>query len=113
MDMSVRGKCKEMAEALVSRDTSLTLVRGHYICPLEGKVQHWWAKTRNGEIVDPTKEQFHSSGTVGEYVEFCGIVECECCKMEVKESKAVFYERYGFCSQKCILAFLGLSKYQK
>ena len=113
MDMSVRSKCKEMAEALVNRNSSLILVRGHYICSLEGKVQHWWAKTKGGEIIDPTSGQFHSNGTVGKYVEFGGVVECECCKMEIEESKAVFYGRYGFCSDKCISIFLGLSKYQK
>ena len=113
MDLSLRGKCKKMAEALANKDSSLTLARGHYICPLEGKMQHWWAKTKDGEIIDPTSRQFYSGGTMGEYVEFDGIVECGCCKMEAEESNAVFYGRYGFCSQKCMSAFLGLSKHQR
>ena len=113
MDLSLRGKCKEMAEALVSENASLILVRGHHICPIEGKMEHWWTKTKDGKIIDPTSGQFHSGGTLGEYVEFNGIVECESCKLETEESNAVFYNRYGFCSQKCVSSFLGLNKYKR
>ena len=37
-----RGKCKEMAEAAAAEDTSLTVVRGHYLCPIWGEQAHWW-----------------------------------------------------------------------
>ncbi len=63
------GKCREICEEMLKVRPELTLVRGHYHCPIWGKRQHWWLKARDGSIVDPTARQFPSSG-LGEYKEW-------------------------------------------
>ena len=102
-----RGKCKEMSEALVEADATLTLVRGHYDCPLWGKQPHWWVKDQNGKIIDPTVKQFPSKGT-GEYVEFNGFVECAQCGKVTEEANASFDSNYAFCSGPCYGKFVGV-----
>jgi hypothetical protein len=61
------GKCKEVTEAMVAAFPELTRVRGHYMCADWGKRAHWWLVDENGEIVDPTADQFPCKGT-SEYV---------------------------------------------
>ena len=102
-----RGKCREMSEELVSKDPSLTLVRGHYHCPFWNKQPHWWVKDKNGQIIDPTKNQFPSKGN-GEYVEFNGIISCSECGTEMKEEEADIEGNYAFCSDYCHMRFVGL-----
>lgn len=63
------GKCAEITLEIVQRDPTLTRVRGHYLCPIWGSREHWWLKTRDGVIVDPTSNQFPSKGG-GEYQEW-------------------------------------------
>lgn len=104
--LKYRGKCKEMAEAAVVADPSLTLVRGHYHCLLWGKQQHWWAKRPNSEIIDPTKNQFPSKGA-GEYVEFDGHIECSNCGKSITEDEADIEGNYAFCSYRCHGQFVG------
>lgn len=104
--LTYRGKCKEMSEALCSQDSSLTLVRGHYHCPIWGEQPHWWCRKPSGEIVDPTKDQFPSRG-IGEYVEFSGTVECSNCGKKIREDEAHFESRYAFCSYECHGQFMG------
>lgn len=101
------GKCKVMSEALVAADPTLTLVRGHYYCPWWGERQHWWCVRPDGEIVDPTKDQFPSKG-LGEYVPFDGMVQCAECGKEMTEEEASFYGRYPFCSNRCTCVFIGV-----
>ena len=62
-------KCKEWAYAMVACFPELRLVRGHYVCPVEGKVPHWWCVTPLECIVDPTAIQFVSLGS-GEYIPY-------------------------------------------
>lgn len=102
-----RGKCKEMSEALVASDPTLTLVRGHYLCPFWGEQPHWWVRTPGGEIIDPTRDQFPSRGR-GEYVEFNGIVECSECGKRMREEEAKFDSNYAFCSYECHGRFVGV-----
>lgn len=102
-----RGKCKEMSEALIKADPSLTLVRGHYYDPIWGEQPHWWCKKVDGTIVDPTKDQFPSKGKCT-YVEFSGIVECANCGKEMKEEEAEFESNYAFCSYTCHGRFVGV-----
>jgi hypothetical protein len=102
-----RGKCKELSEAEVLKDPTLTLVRGHYECPIWGAQPHWWCVTTTGEIVDPSVKQFPFPGT-GTYVPFNGIVECAECGKEIEEDTAKFESNYGFCSTKCNMRFVGL-----
>ena len=102
-----RGKCKEMSEALVAVDPTLTLVRGHYHCLVWGKQPHWWVKRPDGTVVDPTKDQFPSKGA-GEYVEFDGNIECSNCGKPMKEEDADIEGNYAFCSYECHGRFVGV-----
>ena len=103
-----RGKCKEYCEELMDNDSSLTLVRGYYHCPMWGKQEHWWCKDSDGNIVDPTVNQFPTKGAAAEYEEFNGLIECANCGKEVTEEEAIFESNYGFCSGTCICRFVGL-----
>jgi hypothetical protein len=103
--LKYRGRCREMSEALVKADPTLTLVRGHYVCPMWGRQQHWWCKRPNGEIVDPTVGQFPTRGVAAEYVEFDGRVDCG---EEGHEGKFRIDGRYAFCSTECNMRFVGL-----
>lgn len=105
--ITYRGKCKEMSEALVKENPTLSLVRGYYICTIWGEQQHWWTKDKNGQINDPTAKQFPSKGK-GEYIEFSGIVTCVECGIEMEEETATFDSSYGFCSTKCNARFVGI-----
>jgi len=57
-----RNKCKEVTERMALAFPELERVRGHYVCPIEGRLPHWWMRTPNGQIVDPTRAQFSSKG---------------------------------------------------
>ena len=63
------GKCSEITLMMERKFPELHRVRGHYYCLIWGERTHWWLVTQNGDIVDPTKEQFPSKGT-GKYVEW-------------------------------------------
>lgn len=106
--MKFRGKCKELSEAACAADPTLTLVRGHYYCPIwNTKEPHWWTKRVDGTIYDPTVLQFPSEGQ-GEYTEFDGTFECSECGESVKEENARFASNYVFCSDRCYGRFVGV-----
>lgn len=106
--LTFRGKCKEMSEAAVQADPTLTLVRGHYFCPIWNTDEpHWWCAKPDGTIVDPTARQFGSKGH-GIYTPFNGQVECAQCGKEVPEKDAYFESNYAFCSSRCFGRFVGL-----
>ena len=103
-----RGKCKEMCDALCATDPSLTLVRGHYFCPIWNRDEpHWWTVTPQGVIVDPTKDQFPSRG-LGVYTPFDGLIACSNCGKQVKEEDADIDGNYAFCSYNCHGQFVGV-----
>lgn len=103
-----RGKCKQMSEELVAQDPTLTLVRGHYYCPIWNKDEpHWWCTKPDGTIVDPSARQFPSKG-MGIYTPFDGIIECCECSKTVKEEDAVYDSNYVFCSIRCNARFVGI-----
>jgi len=61
-------------EACDACDVLVTLVRGHYYCPIRVRSeQHWWW---DGVIIDPTRLQSPSRGVSGVYTEFDGNVTC-------------------------------------
>lgn len=106
--LKYRGKCRELSEAACASDPTLTLVRGHYYCPIWNTTEpHWWAVKPDGTIVDPTKRQFPSKG-MGDYTPFSGIVACAECGKPVKEEHARFDSNYAFCSSLCNMRFVGL-----
>lgn len=103
-----RGRCKELAEAACRSDSTLTLVRGHYYCPIWNSAeQHWWCERPDGTIVDPTARQFPSAG-LGVYTPFSGLIPCSNCGKEVREDEADIEGRYAFCSYQCHGNFVGL-----
>jgi len=65
----VTGQCAEHTLAMQAQFPELVRVRGHYDCPIWGEREHWWLKTAEGEIVDPTAKQFPTKGH-GEYKEW-------------------------------------------
>ena len=107
-----RGRCKELCEAEMAKDPTLTLVRGHVFVPLwpsDPEQPHWWLKKPDGMIVDPSWRQFPGSQPRPEqYFEFDGMVECSNCGKEMKESEASFDSRYAFCSHRCHGQFVGV-----
>jgi len=103
-----RGKCKEMSEAAIKEDPSLTLVRGYYFDPVWNTEEpHWWTVGEDGIIYDPSAKQFPSCG-LGVYTEFDGTFVCEECSKTVKENDAVIYGNYVVCSDNCAMRLVGL-----
>jgi len=105
--LKYRGKCKELCEGLIKKDSSLRLVRGYYYCPMWGEQPHWWCENKNKKIIDPTRLQFPSKG-LGEYIEFNGMLQCAECGKEVAEKDADIAGNYAFCSYNCHGKFVGI-----
>jgi hypothetical protein len=98
-----RGKCKELSEAAVAADQTLTLVRGYYFCPIWNSCEaHWWTVRSDGSIYDPTKEQFPSRGA-GIYTPFDGTIKCSQCGKRMTENEAAENSvgNYALCSWEC------------
>lgn len=104
-----RGKCKEFCDEAIKADPTLTLVRGHYFCPIWNSDEpHWWCVKPDGAIVDPTKLQFPSRG-VGTYTPFNGMLECAECGKEFPETPDADIEgNYAFCCYRCHGRFVGV-----
>ena len=103
-----RGKCKEMSQAAIAADPSLTLVRGHYFCPMWNTDEpHWWTKRQDGTIYDPSAKQFPSAGH-GIYTPFSGMINCANCNKEIKEEDADIDGNYAFCCYRCHGIFVGI-----
>lgn len=106
--LTYRGKCKELSELECSKNPSLRLTRGHYYCPIWNSDEpHWWCVDEHGTVVDPSAKQFPSRGS-GIYTEFDGRIECAECGKTVSEESARFEGNYAFCSDRCIIKFVGL-----
>lgn len=65
-----RGQCVTVTKQMAAAFPELRRVRGHYICAFEGRRSHWWLVAPNGEIIDPTVEQFATR--CGDYEEYTG-----------------------------------------
>jgi hypothetical protein len=99
----VYGKCAEATQQMAVQFPELQRVRGHYYCPVWGEREHWWLKTQDGEIIDPTASQFPSKGH-GEYIEWIeGTPEppgvCLNCGSYV-------YDNNSFCCKRCENLFI-------
>lgn len=62
------GKCKQYTDKMIKEFPELTQCKGFYYCFAWGQRQHWWCKTTEGKIIDPTADQFPSKGR-GHYQE--------------------------------------------
>lgn len=105
-----RGKCLELCNAAIAADPTLTLVRGHVFVPGWGTTEpHWWTVRNDGTIYDPSVRQFPIKPHESLYEPFSGFVECcQCGKPEISESDAIIYSNYCFCSDICIMRFVGI-----
>lgn len=56
------GNCGHYCQKMKLAFPELILQRGYYICCIQGKRPHWWLKTEDGTIVDPTVAQFAPCG---------------------------------------------------
>lgn len=64
---NVYGQCDVATLEMQNQFPELIRVRGHVEVPFQNKnPEHWWLKTENGIIVDPTELQF---GCVLKYIE--------------------------------------------
>ena len=86
------GLCQSRSREMQKAFPELILCRGYYSSPVDGTPSHWWLKTKEGEIVDPTARQF-VMGTMGSYEEYdpkvhgeLPIGKCMNCGSEVFES---------------------------
>jgi len=100
-----RGKCKEYVDKAIKEDSTLTAVRGHYVCPFWGEQAHWWCIRKDGTIYDPTVDQFPKPH-IGDYIPFDGYVKCAECEKRITEEEADIVGNYAFCS---IPGFFGLA----
>jgi hypothetical protein len=107
--LTFRGRCKELSEAACALDSTLTLVRGHYYCPVwNSREEHWWTARPDGSIYDPSAGQFPSAG-LGLYEPFDGFVECANCGAPMREEEVKHTDsRYAFCSYLCHGRFVGV-----
>ena len=106
--LKYRGKCKELCDAAILADPSLTLVRGHYFDPIwNTEEEHWWTIKKDGTIYDPSVKQFPSKGA-GIYTEFDGTVICAECGKTMREEDMQLQGRYPVCSGRCALRLVGL-----
>lgn len=96
------NKCVEVTKAMQEVFPELQRVRGHYHCCFDGKRPHWWLKTINNEIVDPTAEQFKSypMGGYEEHDESLGEPTGRC-----MECGDMCFGTYTFCRQDCCDSF--------
>ena len=107
-----RGKCKEFCERAIAQDKTLTLVRGYYNCPIDGKQQHWWCIRADNTVYDPTVAQFATKGVAATYEPFDGRFFCEQCGKEipgVTELTVLNTGRYPVCSVTCGKRLVGIS----
>ena len=92
------GECKSVTKMMVKEFPELKRVRGYYFCLCWGQRMHWWCVETDGNIIDPTKEQFPTKGTCryeplkeGDPISIGKCVNCgEYC-----------YKNRYFCSDKC------------
>lgn len=54
------GTCREVTVRMQEEFPELERVRGYFQCAIWGRRPHWWLRTPEGEIVDPTGHQHPS-----------------------------------------------------
>lgn len=103
------GKCAEATELMVAEFPELLRVRGHYMCAIWGMREHWWCETADGEVIDPTANQFPTKG-VGTYITYVpderGEPTGKCL-----DCGEYTYDGRNFCSDRCeraTRAYMGL-----
>jgi hypothetical protein len=54
------GKCEALTQLMATAFPELRRVRGHYVCPLQGRLPHWWMV---GRCETPRKAAAFALGT--------------------------------------------------
>jgi hypothetical protein len=93
-----RGQCVDATLRMATAFPELRRVRGHYVCPLDGRRSHWWLVTPDGQILDPTVEQFASNG-MGEYEPYIGKEPTGQCL----DCGALLFDSETFCNATCAM----------
>lgn len=101
MPVDPRGQCAAMTLRMAKAFPDLRRVRGHYVCPLEGRRPHWWLVAPSGAVVDPTVEQFASCGVGGDYVEHVGPEPTGQC---LNCGALLYGNESSFCNVDCAVA---------
>ena len=96
------GKCAEVSQMMQEAFPELERVRGYVYTPW-GKREHWWLKTTDETIVDPTADQFPS---IFEYEEWHEGMErrlgkCMDCGEEIWGVDAKSVHSTMFCNADC------------
>ncbi len=90
------GQCEALTRLMATAFPELRRVRGHYVCPVQGRLPHWWMATSDGQVVDPTQDQFASQGS-GTYEAYEGPEPTGTC---LNCGELVFGEQ-RFCNADC------------
>ena len=96
------GTCAETTLEMAAAFPELTRVRGHYYCVVWGERSHWWLTTPDGEIIDPTADQFPSKGN-GVYVPWND--EDEEPTGKCPQCGELVYSGKMFCNDNCALEY--------
>jgi len=98
------GMCKHTAELMHTQFPELIIVPGN-VETIDGKEGHWWLKTSDGEIIDPTRHQFrgplvYEAWTPDSLVQ---IGKCMNCGDEIwrKVPTLNAYYHQDFCNKEC------------
>ena len=105
------GMCSGVTLKMQKAFPELKRVRGWYRCRFWGERDHWWLVSPEGEIIDPTADQFPSLGG-GEYRpidesnpdQLVRVGKCMDCGGPVYDTLAnadAGNSRPTFCSDKC------------
>ena len=97
--MVTYGQCKKITLQMQQAFPALELVRGYYYCTAWGERHHWWLKTKDDDIVDPTAAQFPSKGH-GVYIEHTDDMPVPTGKC-LNCGDLIYGERDPFCSEHC------------
>jgi hypothetical protein len=93
------GQCKTVCKEMMKEFPGLSLVKGFYEDPIVGDRQHWWLKTKDNEIIDPTAIQFPSVGMFGGYREIAD--DDALPKGKCMNCGKISYFNSMACSEKC------------
>lgn len=101
-------QCAPASKEMQRRFPELQIVRGH-VETLGGWISHWWLKTEEGEIVDPTAKQFRGILGYEEWVpgEEIQVGRCMNCGDEIWRSvqNLEITKQECICSDSCAKSF--------
>ena len=97
------GTCEGVTRRMAEAFPELRRVRGHYVCPVQGRLPHWWMLAPDGQVIDPTRDQF-ASPEDGAYEEHVGPEPTGRCL----NCDALLYGDARVCNDDCAREFIAL-----